>query len=62
MSYKSLFQDVRSSVDHVHVHGDLKRRTCENLGLYLKRDGRLATVLHNLIRSEPLVCPIVIFT
>ena len=51
MSYKSLFQDVRGSVDYVHMQGDLKERTCQNLSLYLKKDERLAKVLYNLQKS-----------
>lgn len=27
MSYKSIFQDVRSAMDHVHLHGDLQNET-----------------------------------
>ena len=34
------FQDVRNSVDHVHMRGDLKDRTCENLDLYVQKDER----------------------
>merc|ERR1719244_1545979 len=51
MSFKSLFQDVRNSVDYVHVQGDLKKRTCENLPRYIKKDSRLPQVLFNLQRS-----------
>jgi len=51
MSYKSLFQDVRGSVDYVHMQGDLKERTCQNLSLYLKKDERLPKVLYNLQKS-----------
>jgi len=51
MSYKSLFQDVRGSVDYVHMEGDLKERTCQNLSLYLKKDERLPKVLYNLQKS-----------
>jgi len=51
MSYKSLFQDVRNSVDYVHMDGDLKERTCQNLSKYLKKDERLPKVLYNLKKS-----------
>ena len=51
MSFKSLFQDVRGSVDHIHMHGALKPKTCENLPRYIKKDGRLPQVLHNLQMS-----------
>lgn len=29
MSFRSIFQDVRSAMDYVHIHGDLKKRTTE---------------------------------
>ena len=51
LSFKSLFQDVRSSVDYIHVHGDLKAKTCEDLAKYIKKDERLPKVLHNLQKS-----------
>jgi len=51
MSYKSLFQDVRGSVDYVHMEGDLKKKTCENLSMYIKKDSRLPQVLYNLKKS-----------
>jgi len=51
MSFKSLFQDVRGSVDHVHMFGDLKPKTCEDLPRYVKKDGRLPRVLYNLQKS-----------
>lgn len=27
MSYKSIFQDIRSAMDYVHLHGDLQNET-----------------------------------
>lgn len=27
MSFKSIFQDVRSAMDHIHLHGDLQNET-----------------------------------
>lgn len=27
MSYKSIFQDVRAAMDHVHLYGDLQNAT-----------------------------------
>jgi len=51
MSYKSVFQDVRSSVDFVHMEGDLKKRTVEDLPKYVKKDERLPQVLYNLQKS-----------
>ncbi len=44
MSYNSIFQDVRNAVDHVHMRGDLKDKTCENLDLYVHKDERYGTV------------------
>lgn len=29
MSYRSIFQDVRSAMDYVHIQGDLKTKTIE---------------------------------
>lgn len=29
MSFRSIFQDVRSAMDYVHIHGDLKDKTIE---------------------------------
>ncbi|XP_061714345.1 cytosolic purine 5'-nucleotidase isoform X1 [Cydia pomonella] len=51
MSYKSIFQDVRNAVDYVHIHGDLKQKTTENLELYLKRDERLPMFLSRIQES-----------
>ncbi|KAG5865402.1 hypothetical protein JTB14_010848 [Gonioctena quinquepunctata] len=51
MSYKSIFQDVRNAVDFVHLQGDLKNRTIENLGKYVKKDERLPMFLTRLRES-----------
>lgn len=51
MSFKSIFQDVRNAVDYVHIHGDLKAKTIENLDLYLKRDERLPMFLSRITDS-----------
>ena len=40
MSYNSIFQDVRNTVDYVHMKGELKDKTCENLPLYIHKDKR----------------------
>lgn len=48
MSFKSIFQDVRNAVDYVHIHGDLKSKTIENLDLYLKKDDRLPMFLSRI--------------
>lgn len=29
MSFQSIFQDVRSAMDYVHIHGDLKAKTTQ---------------------------------
>lgn len=51
MSFKSIFQDVRNAVDYVHIHGDLKKKTIENLDLYLKKDDRLPMFLSRIRES-----------
>lgn len=51
MSYKSIFQDVRGAVDWVHMQGDLKSKTIENLELYVKKDPRLPMVLARIRES-----------
>jgi len=51
MSYKSIFHDVRSSVDHVHRSGVMKEATCKDLPKYIRKDTRLPQVLHNLRSS-----------
>ncbi|CAH2008769.1 unnamed protein product [Acanthoscelides obtectus] len=51
MSYKSIFQDVRNAVDYVHLQGDMKKRTIENLEKYVKKDERLPMFLSRLRES-----------
>ncbi|KAK9737855.1 5prime nucleotidase family [Popillia japonica] len=51
MSFKSIFQDVRSAVDWVHLHGDLKKKTVENLQQYVRKDERLPMFLARLRES-----------
>ncbi|KAJ1521408.1 hypothetical protein ONE63_003082 [Megalurothrips usitatus] len=51
MSFKSIFQDVRSAVDWVHIHGDLKSSTIENLDEYVKKDERLPMFLARIRES-----------
>ncbi|XP_055909650.1 cytosolic purine 5'-nucleotidase isoform X2 [Eupeodes corollae] len=48
MSFKSIFQDVRRAVDYVHLQGDLKKKTTENLDMYVKKDSRLPMVLSRI--------------
>lgn len=51
MSFKSIFQDVRRAVDYVHVQGDLKQKTIENLDTYVKKDIRLPIILSRIRES-----------
>ncbi|KAI1722653.1 5' nucleotidase family domain-containing protein [Ditylenchus destructor] len=38
MSYKSIFQDIRSAVDWVHFDSDMKKIILENLETYVEKD------------------------
>ncbi|XP_053822632.1 cytosolic purine 5'-nucleotidase-like isoform X4 [Vidua chalybeata] len=38
MSFRSMFQDVREAMDHVHLSGCLKEKTLENLEKYVVKD------------------------
>ncbi|XP_037026081.1 cytosolic purine 5'-nucleotidase-like isoform X1 [Bradysia coprophila] len=51
MSFQSIFQDVRSAMDYVHIHGDLKAKTTQNLDEYVKKDPRLPMVLSRIRES-----------
>ncbi|XP_017799467.1 PREDICTED: cytosolic purine 5'-nucleotidase isoform X1 [Habropoda laboriosa] len=51
MSFKSIFQDVRNAVDWIHLHGNLKTKTIENLNEYVKKDKRLPMFLHRIRES-----------
>ncbi|XP_050296337.1 cytosolic purine 5'-nucleotidase isoform X2 [Anthonomus grandis grandis] len=51
MSYQSIFQDIRNAVDFVHLRGELKQRTIENLEKYVRKDERLPTFLARLKES-----------
>ncbi|XP_020281339.1 cytosolic purine 5'-nucleotidase isoform X2 [Pseudomyrmex gracilis] len=51
MSFKSIFQDVRNAVDWIHLHGDLKSKTIENLNEYVKKDERLPMFLTRIRES-----------
>uniref|UniRef100_A0A8D0AEU9 Cytosolic purine 5'-nucleotidase n=1 Tax=Sander lucioperca TaxID=283035 RepID=A0A8D0AEU9_SANLU len=48
MSYKSMFQDVRDSVDWVHLKGSLKEKTVENLEKYVVKDPKLPLLLSRM--------------
>jgi 5'-nucleotidase len=41
LSFLSLFQDIRSAMDHVHLGGKLKDATLENLEKYLQHFTRI---------------------
>lgn len=51
MSFKSIFQDVRNAVDWIHLHGNLKTKTIENLDEYVKKDERLPMFLTRIRES-----------
>ncbi|XP_043790330.1 cytosolic purine 5'-nucleotidase isoform X1 [Apis laboriosa] len=51
MTFKSIFQDVRNAVDWIHLHGNLKTKTMENLDLYVKKDRRLPMFLNRIRES-----------
>ncbi|GAU91582.1 hypothetical protein RvY_03809-2 [Ramazzottius varieornatus] len=51
MSYKSIFQDVRASVDWVHMQGALKEKTVADPEEYVERDPRLPTLLTHLRKN-----------
>ena len=52
ISFKAIFQDVRTAIDYVHIHGDLKRITVENLKEYVVKDNeneqRLSILLNRM--------------
>ncbi|CAL8358456.1 unnamed protein product, partial [Boreogadus saida] len=48
MSFKSMFQDVRDSVDWVHAKGTLKSKTLENLEKYVVKDAKLSLLLSRM--------------
>uniref|UniRef100_A0A1I7WWV1 Cytosolic purine 5'-nucleotidase n=1 Tax=Heterorhabditis bacteriophora TaxID=37862 RepID=A0A1I7WWV1_HETBA len=48
MSYKSIFHDIRSVVDWVHIEGDMKETIMQNLEKYVVRDDRASSLLRLL--------------
>lgn len=48
MSHKSMFQDVRDAMDHLHDTGTLKERTLKNLEKYVIKDPRLPVLLSRI--------------
>merc|ERR1719354_1054488 len=52
ISYRQLFEDVRNTIDHIHVHSmELKRVTVKDLARYVKKDDRLPALLTQLKKS-----------
>ncbi|XP_026111648.1 cytosolic purine 5'-nucleotidase-like [Carassius auratus] len=48
MSHRSMFQDVRDAMDHLHDTGTLKERTLKNLDMYVIKDPRLPVFLSRI--------------
>uniref|UniRef100_A0A673H495 Cytosolic purine 5'-nucleotidase-like n=1 Tax=Sinocyclocheilus rhinocerous TaxID=307959 RepID=A0A673H495_9TELE len=48
MSHRSMFQDVRDAMDHLHDTGTLKERTLKNLDKYVIKDPRLPVLLSHI--------------
>ncbi|XP_066947175.1 cytosolic purine 5'-nucleotidase isoform X5 [Macrobrachium rosenbergii] len=48
MSFKSIFQDIRGAVDWVHMKGDLKKKTVEEVDKYVHKDERLPLLLDRM--------------
>lgn len=48
MSWKSIYQDIRQSVDWVHDKGDLKKFTVNDFEKFVHKDGRLPVLLNRL--------------
>ncbi|XP_051765083.1 5'-nucleotidase, cytosolic II, like 1 isoform X2 [Ctenopharyngodon idella] len=48
MSHRSMFQDVRDAMDHLHDTGTLKERTLKNLEKYVIKDPRLPVLLNRI--------------
>ncbi|XP_070540227.1 cytosolic purine 5'-nucleotidase-like isoform X2 [Ptychodera flava] len=48
MSWNSIFQDVRVSVDWVHDKGSLKKKTIEEPEKYVVKDPRIPSLLHRM--------------
>ncbi|KAM8829291.1 cytosolic purine 5'-nucleotidase-like isoform 4-T6 [Spinachia spinachia] len=48
MSYRSMFQDVRDTMDFIHDTGILKERTIKNMEKYITRDPNLPVLLSRI--------------
>ena len=59
MSFKAIFQDVRQAIDYVHIHGDLKQITVDNLIEYVVKDNeneqRLSILLNRMHENKAKV-------
>lgn len=51
MSYRSIFQDIRSAVDWVHYDSDMKQIILNNLEKYVLKDDRIKTLLTQIRAS-----------
>ncbi|XP_039180154.1 cytosolic purine 5'-nucleotidase-like isoform X2 [Crotalus tigris] len=48
MSFRSLFQDVREAMDHVHLSGSLKEKMLKDLEKYVVKDPRIPLLLSRM--------------
>ena len=48
VTYNLMFGDVREAVDFVHIFGDLKKKTVENLSRYVVKDPKLPLLLNRM--------------
>ena len=48
MSYKSIFQDVRGSVDYILMEGNHKKKTCESMSKYVHKDENLPVLMRRI--------------
>ncbi|KAM9163742.1 cytosolic purine 5'-nucleotidase-like isoform 2-T2 [Pangshura tecta] len=48
MSFRSIFQDVREAMDHVHLSGCLKEKTLQNLEKFVVKDPRVPLLLSRM--------------
>ncbi|XP_062817032.1 cytosolic purine 5'-nucleotidase-like isoform X1 [Anolis carolinensis] len=48
MSFRSIFQDVREAMDHVHLSGSLKEKTLQDLEKYVVKDDRIPLLLSRM--------------
>jgi len=48
MSYNTIYSDIRSAVDYIHMQGDLKKRTMDDLDKYVKKEPKLPLLLDRM--------------